>query len=49
LDAVEEGDVEQYTNTIVDFDKMTKLDNWKTTLLLRVKKTFSDPENMDFT
>ncbi|KAJ3226960.1 vesicular-fusion protein S17 [Clydaea vesicula] len=50
LDALENQDVEQFTNVVFDFDKMTKLDNWKTTLLLRVKKSISDPSSLeDFT
>lgn len=36
--AVENGDVEAFTNKVVDFDQLSKLDNWKTTILLRIKK-----------
>lgn len=45
-DACEEGDVDKFTNTVAEFDNMTRLDGWKTTLLLRVKKRI--PEE-DFT
>ena len=38
LTAVENGDVETFTNKVVDFDQLSKLDNWKTTILLRIKK-----------
>ncbi|CAI2165826.1 7037_t:CDS:2 [Funneliformis geosporum] len=38
LSAVENGDVETFTNRVVDFDQLSKLDNWKTTILLRIKK-----------
>ncbi|KAI8799763.1 soluble NSF attachment protein [Cladochytrium replicatum] len=38
LEACENQDVEGFTQTVVDFDKLTKLDSWKTTILLRVKK-----------
>lgn len=48
LAMVESSDVEGFTEVIVDFDKLTKLDNWKTSLLLRVKKTIVN-EEMDFT
>lgn len=37
-DAVEEGDVDKFTDVVADFDSLTRLDAWKTTLLLRVKK-----------
>lgn len=45
-DACEEGDTEKFTNSVAEFDSMTRLDPWKTTLLLRVKKRI--PEE-DFT
>jgi alpha-soluble NSF attachment protein len=45
---VESSDVEGFTEVIVEFDKLTKLDNWKTSLLLRLKKTIVN-EEMDFT
>jgi alpha-soluble NSF attachment protein len=45
---VESSDVEGFTGVIVEFDKLTKLDNWKTSLLLRLKKTIVN-EEMDFT
>ena len=48
LAMTETSDVEGYTDTIVEFDKLSKLDAWKTTLLLRVKKTLVN-EEMDFT
>ncbi|KAL3894362.1 MAG: hypothetical protein SGCHY_005320 [Lobulomycetales sp.] len=48
LAMLESSDVEGFTSVIVDFDKMTKLDNWKTALLLRVKKSIVN-EEMDFT
>jgi alpha-soluble NSF attachment protein len=39
---MEAGDVEAFTNVVVDFDKMTKLDSWKTTILLRMKKSIGE-------
>ncbi|KAJ3225419.1 vesicular-fusion protein S17 [Chytriomyces hyalinus] len=47
-DAVEAGDVEAFTNLVVDFDRLSKLDPWKTTLLLRVKKSIGE-EDEDLT
>lgn len=37
-DAVEGGDVETFTGAVFEFDQVTKLDNWKTSILLKVKK-----------
>jgi len=37
--ACEELDVEQFTAAVVDFDSVSKLDNWKTSILLRIKNT----------
>ncbi|RKO84678.1 soluble NSF attachment protein, partial [Blyttiomyces helicus] len=47
LDAVDAGDAEVFTDVVNDWDKLTKLDSWKTTMLLRVKKSIS--EEMDYT
>lgn len=35
--AVEQGDQEVFADKLYQFDQMSKLDKWKTTLLLRVK------------
>jgi alpha-soluble NSF attachment protein len=35
--AIDEEDIAKFTNAIKEFDSMTPLDSWKTTLLLRVK------------
>jgi len=37
-DAVDEGDVPKFTQVIGDYDRMSRLDPWKTSLLLVVKK-----------
>ncbi len=37
-EAHEAGDAEQFTDAIAEYDSMTRLDAWKTTLLLRSKK-----------
>jgi alpha-soluble NSF attachment protein len=37
LDAVEKYDVESFTNAVVEFDSITKLDSWKTSVLLKIK------------
>lgn len=33
----EAGDVEAFTQVVFDYDKIHKLDGWKTTVLLKVK------------
>jgi len=37
-EAVDNGDMEAYTAHVASYDQISKLDPWKTTLLLRVKK-----------
>jgi len=36
-EALDVGDVEQYTAAVAEYDSISRLDPWKTTLLLRVK------------
>lgn len=38
IDAVEAGDSEMYTGAVFEFDQVTKLDNWKTNILLKIKR-----------
>jgi len=38
IQAVEKYDVEAFTQSIVDYDSVSKLDNWKTKILLKVKQ-----------
>ncbi|MCJ8748727.1 hypothetical protein PDJAM_G00168210 [Pangasius djambal] len=45
LDAHEEQDIDAYTNAVKEFDSITRLDNWHTTMLLRIKKTIQENEN----
>ncbi|KND03751.1 uncharacterized protein SPPG_01207 [Spizellomyces punctatus DAOM BR117] len=47
VEALEAQDVQAFTDVVADWDRLTKLDSWKTTLLLRVKKSLG--EEMDFT
>mmetsp|Transcript_27235 Transcript_27235/g.37566 ORF Transcript_27235/g.37566 Transcript_27235/m.37566 type:complete len:291 (-) Transcript_27235:126-998(-) len=42
--AMEEGDVQQFTNVIAEFDSMSRLDNWKTTVLLAAKRLVAQRE-----
>lgn len=38
IEAVEAGDQESFTGAVVEFDQVTKLDNWKTGMLLKIKR-----------
>ncbi|KAK4489318.1 hypothetical protein RD792_005122 [Penstemon davidsonii] len=42
--AVDEEDLVKFTDAVKEFDSMTQLDAWKTTLLLRVKETLKAKE-----
>jgi alpha-soluble NSF attachment protein len=44
-EAVEEGDQEKFADKLFQFDQMSKLDKWKTTLLLRVKENIESKED----
>ena len=41
-EAVEQGEQEQFADKLFQFDQMSKLDKWKTTLLLRVKNNIEE-------
>jgi len=42
--AIDEEDIAKFTDAIKEFDSMTQLDAWKTTLLLRVKEALKAKE-----
>ncbi|PIA36887.1 hypothetical protein AQUCO_03200092v1 [Aquilegia coerulea] len=42
--AIDEEDVTKFTDVVKEFDSMTRLDAWKTTLLLRVKEALKAKE-----
>lgn len=44
-DAIEEGEVQKFTEVVYQFDSMTRLDPWKTTLLLRTKQNITAKEH----
>lgn len=44
IGAVEEGDQEGFSDKLFQFDSLSKLDKWKTTLLLRVKNKIENQE-----
>ncbi|WPH03998.1 Hypothetical protein R9X50_00688200 [Acrodontium crateriforme] len=41
-EACEEGDQEKFADKLFQFDQMSKLDKWKTTILLRVKESIEE-------
>lgn len=43
-EAVEEGDQEKFADRLFQYDQMSKLDKWKTTLLLKVKDNIQSQE-----
>ncbi|RYO82214.1 hypothetical protein DL762_006737 [Monosporascus cannonballus] len=40
--SVEAGDQEAFTNQLFQYDQMSKLDKWKTTILLRIKESIEE-------
>ncbi|PVI03232.1 alpha-soluble NSF attachment protein [Periconia macrospinosa] len=42
--AVEQGDQDVFSEKLFQYDQMSKLDKWKTTLLLRIKETVESKE-----
>ncbi|KAG8943775.1 vesicular-fusion protein S17 [Tulasnella sp. 424] len=42
IEAVERGDQEAFTGAVYEYDQVTKLDNWKPQLLLKIKKGIQD-------
>lgn len=46
-DACEAGDSEAFTDSLAEYDNMTRLDAWKTSLLLRVKKRMAAADDGD--
>ncbi|KAI0361531.1 TPR-like protein [Trametes cingulata] len=39
VDAMEAQDLETFTAAVFEFDQVTKLDNWKTSILLKIKRS----------
>ncbi|CAE6464946.1 unnamed protein product [Rhizoctonia solani] len=42
IEAVEAGDKEGFTNAVFEYDQVMKLDNWKTSILLHIKRGMAD-------
>lgn len=41
-DALEAGDAETFTAAVFEYDQVMKLDNWKTNILLKIKKNIAE-------
>jgi len=44
-DAVDEGNQEAFTDKLYAFDQMSRLDKWKTELLVRIKNQIEEADN----
>jgi len=44
LEAVKNSDVEAFTNAVVEFDSISPLDSWKTSILLKVKNAIKEDD-----
>ncbi|KAJ8656448.1 hypothetical protein O0I10_007771 [Lichtheimia ornata] len=44
LGCIDSGDVEQFTQVVYDYDKLTRLDPWKTAVLLKIKKSIEQED-----
>ncbi|KAG9126964.1 vesicular-fusion protein S17 [Ceratobasidium sp. 392] len=42
IEAVDASDKEAFTQAVFEYDQVTKLDNWKTTMLLNIKRGIAD-------
>lgn len=42
VQAIEQGDQELFSDKLFQYDQLSKLDKWKTTLLLRVKNNIEE-------
>lgn len=46
ISALEEQDVEAFTNTVAEYDSISRLDSWHTSLLLKVKKSIPTEDDL---
>ncbi|CAK7218732.1 vesicular-fusion protein S17 [Sporothrix curviconia] len=44
-EAIEAGDADKFSEKLFQYDQMSKLDKWKTTILLKVKSTIEEADN----
>ncbi|KAF9651886.1 TPR-like protein [Thelephora ganbajun] len=46
IEALEAGDQAAFTEAVVEYDQIMKLDNWKTSILLKIKKSIAEEPSM---
>ena len=46
VSAVEDQDVEAFTNTVAEYDSISRLDAWYTSILLKVKKNIPTEDDL---
>jgi len=44
--ACKEYDVEAFTSAVIEFDTITKLDSWKTTIMLKIKQSIKEEDQL---
>lgn len=42
IEAFEAADEDAFTGAVAEFDQVTRLDNWKTSMLLKIKRAIKD-------
>jgi alpha-soluble NSF attachment protein len=45
FDAVEAANPDQFTDKLYQYDQISKLDKWKTAMLVKVKSSIAEPED----
>lgn len=48
IQTIEEGDQEKYADKLYAYDQMSKLDEWKTAILLQIKKDIEEGADNEF-
>lgn len=46
IEKLEEQDVDGFTDAVKDYDSISRLDQWYTTILLRIKKSIQDTPDL---
>lgn len=46
IEAVDQGDDEMFSDKVFQYDQLSKLDKWKTTMLLRIKETIINEDDL---
>ncbi len=46
IQAVEEQDLETFATVVQEFDRITRLDKWKTEVLLKIRKSMEEEDDL---